>query len=116
SAYVSQFTTVSAPRITSFTPNNGPPGTTVTITGTNFDPVASKNEIKFNGVPATVTAAATTTITAIVPSSATTGPISVTTRGGTATSATNFTVIPAPVITGFTPTQGPVGTAVTIFG
>src|SRR5439155_21725865 len=33
-SFASQFTTVAAPTITSFTPNNGPPGTTVTITGT----------------------------------------------------------------------------------
>jgi len=114
--FTSQFTTVAAPTITSFTPNNGPPGTAVTITGTNFDPVASKNEVKFNGVIATVTAASATSLTALVPGGATTGPITVTTRGGTATSATNFTVITGPVITGFTPTSGRVGDTVTVSG
>ena len=39
-----------------------------------------------------------------------------TTPGGTATSSGSFTVIPAPTITGFTPTSGPVGTSVTITG
>ncbi len=116
SAFTSQLTTVAAPTITSFAPGNGQPGTAVTITGTNFDPVASKNEVKFNGVPATATSASATSLTAIVSSGATTGPITVTTRGGTATSATNFTVIIIPVINGFTPTTGPIGTAVTIFG
>ena len=116
SAFASQFTTVAAPTITGFTPASGPVGTAVTITGTNFDPVASNNEVKFNGVLATVTSASATSLTATVPSGATTGSITVTTRGGTATSATNFTVITSPVITGFTPTSGPVGTAVTITG
>ena len=49
-----------------------------------------------------------------VPGNATTGPIAVTTPGGTATSATSFTV--APRITSFTPTNGVIGTSVTING
>src|SRR5262249_38966239 len=40
----------------------------------------------------------------------------VTTPGGTATSASNFTVIGAPTITSFNPTSGPVGTSVVITG
>jgi RHS repeat-associated protein len=116
--FTSQFTTVAAPSITSFTPDSGAVDTAVTITGTNFDPIATKNEVKFNGVTATVTAASATSLTATVPSGATTGPITVTMRGGTATSATNFTVItqPPPTITGFTPSQGKAGTNVTITG
>jgi len=118
SAFTSSFTTVPAPTITSFNPVSGTPGTAVTITGANFDPVASKNEVTFNGALATVTAASTTSLTATVPSGATTGPIAVTTRGGTATSATNFTVIttPPPTITSFSPISGRVGDSVTILG
>ncbi len=118
SAFTSQFTTVAAPTITGFTPASGPVGTAVTMTGTNFDPVASQNEVKFNGVLATVTAASATSLTAPVPGGATTGPITVTTRGGTATSATNFTVItqPPPTITGFSPSSGRVGDQITISG
>src|SRR5207302_8185204 len=58
-------------------------------------------------------------ITATVPSGATTGPLSVTTAGGTASSAGSFTVTvsdPPPTITSFTPASGPVGTSVTISG
>src|SRR6266571_1922050 len=118
SAFASQFTTVAAPTITGFTPASGPVGTAVTITGTNFDPVASNNEVKFNGVLATVTSASATSLTATVPSGATTGSITVTTRGGTATSATNFTVItqPPPTITGLSPSSGRVGDQITISG
>jgi hypothetical protein len=52
-----------------------------------------------------------------VPTGATTGKIEVTVDGGTATSATDFTVTPrVPNITGFDPLSGRVGTAVTITG
>src|SRR4030095_12688589 len=46
----------------------------------------------FNNVAATFVVNSATQITATVPSTATTGPIKVTTPGGTATSPTNFTV------------------------
>ena len=109
----SQFMTVAAPTITSFTPDSGSPGTSVTIAGANFDPVAAK----FNGVVASLTSASATSLTATVPGGATTGPITVTTRGGTATSASNFTVISQPpTISSFTPTAGRLGTFVTITG
>ena len=51
-----------------------------------------------------------------MPAAATSGPITVSTPGGTATSAASFTVIPAPTLTFFTPAFGPVGTAVTVIG
>jgi hypothetical protein len=70
--------------------------------------------MSFNGSAAAFTVTSATSIQATVPAVATTGPLSVTTPGGTATSAANFTV--APRITSFTPASGPVGTAVTISG
>src|SRR5439155_3141107 len=90
----------------------------VEIHGANFDPVAANNEVKFHGVLASVTSASATTLTALVPGGATTGPITVTTRGGTATSATNFTVITAlpPTINGFSPVAGHLGVLVTVTG
>ncbi len=80
------------PTITSFTPSSGLIGTTVTITGTNFDPSPANNTVKFNGTTATVTASTSTSITTTVPTGATTGIISITTGGNTATSSTSFTV------------------------
>jgi Zn-dependent metalloprotease len=111
----SNFTvTVLPPAISSFTPTSGPAGTSVTITGQNFNGASA---ITFNGTSASFTVDSPTSISAIVPVGATSGPIGVTTPGGTATSATNFTVtIVPPVISSFTPTSGPAGTSVTITG
>ncbi len=92
-------TAVPAPTITSFTPTRGPVGTSVTISGTNFRGTGfTTTSVTFNNVAATTfTVNSPTRITATVPTGATTGPIKVTTPGGTATSATNFTV--GPVLT-----------------
>jgi RHS repeat-associated protein len=86
--------TQQTPTITSFTPTEGPVGTSVTITGTNFDPVPANNTVTFNGVTATVTAATATSLTTTVSAGATTGPITVTTTGGTGTSTGHLVVIP----------------------
>jgi hypothetical protein len=106
-------TNTTCPTITSFTPTSGPVGTSVVITGTNFTGATS---VTFNNVAATTfTVNSATQITATVPTTATTGPIRVTTPGGTGSSLTNFTIA-APTITSFTPTFGPVGTSVVITG
>jgi hypothetical protein len=55
-----------------------------------------------------------TSVVAVVPSGATTGPVTVQTPGGTASSAKPFT--PSPVITSFTPGSGPPGSSVTVVG
>ena len=78
------------PAMSSFAPANGPVGTAVTITGTNFTGVTA---VSFNGASAAFTANSGT-VTATVPFGAGTGPITVTTLDGTATSATSFTVTP----------------------
>lgn len=79
------------PAMSSFAPANGPVGTGVTITGTNF---TGTTAVSFNGVSATFTVNNSGTVTATVPFGATTGPIVVTTLDGTATNATNFTITP----------------------
>lgn len=78
-----------APTITSFSPANGAIGATVTITGTNL---SAATLVKLNGVSVSFTVLSGTQVTFVVPSGSTTGPIAVTTSGGTATSSTNFTV------------------------
>ena len=102
------------PAINSFTPTSGPVGTPVDITGANFTGATS---VKFNGTadPSFVVNSPTD-LTAHVPTGATTGPISVTTPGGTVTSFLSFTVFPPPTITGFSPGAGHIGQLVTITG
>ncbi|TVT43682.1 T9SS type A sorting domain-containing protein [Hymenobacter setariae] len=83
-------TATNAPTVSNFTPTSGPAGTNVTITGAYF---TASTSVAFNGVAASsVVITNTTTLTATVPSGASTGPIAVTTSGGTATSAAPFTV------------------------
>lgn len=82
-----------APTVSGFSPQTGPVGTTVTITGTNFSTTPVDNQVSFNGEAAVVTSSSSTSIDAVVPITAETGPISVTRYGLTATSAAIFTVI-----------------------
>jgi IPT/TIG domain len=104
-----------APVITSFTPTNGPPGTSVVLTGSGFTGATS---VKFNVTPTTFNVNASgTQITTTVPAGATTGRISVTVSGVAGSSSTDFIVTgAAPTISGFNPTGGPPGTSVVITG
>ena len=74
---------VTLPEITGITPTSGPTGTEVVITGDNFSPVASENIVEFNGNRAELNGASETELLAIVPGSATTGPVTVTVDGYT---------------------------------
>jgi gliding motility-associated-like protein len=78
--------------ITTFDPVESVIGTTVTVKGTSFDPVAANNIVAFNGTTALVKTATRDTLTVVVPTGATTGPISVTAGGGSATSIHDFVV------------------------
>lgn len=100
------------PTITGFSPGTGRVGTNVVITGTNL---LGATAVLFNGTPAaTFIATNNNSLTATVPASATTGLIRVIVPGGSAFSAMNFVI--RPTLSGFSPTFGPVGTAVTITG
>ena len=103
------------PTIVSFTPPKGRPGTNVVITGTGFNGSAANITVKFNGTTATIVGPTSiNTITSTVPANATSGPITVTTTNGTATSGVNFFLPPS--ITSVVPSAGPVGTPVVITG
>jgi hypothetical protein len=86
-----------APTLTVLSPRSGPVGSRVVLTGTNL---VGTQAVTFNGVAApsfVVTAAHE--VVATVPVGATTGPVTVTTPAGTATSATPFdVVVPIPVL------------------
>jgi len=77
------------PTITSFTPESGPVGTSVSIKGTGLEQTMM---VTFDGKSATFTVISDTEVMADVPIGAATGRIAVTTKGGSATSATSFTV------------------------
>jgi YD repeat-containing protein len=84
------------PSITSFSPTIGPAGTAVTITGTNFDSLVPQNRLTFNGRPAGLTSATTTSIGATIPAVTSSGRFSVTTGSGTAASTDDFFIPPSP--------------------
>jgi uncharacterized repeat protein (TIGR03803 family) len=77
------------PTMTSFSPSSGPVGQLVAINGTGL---TQTTKVTFNGKSASFTLVSDIEITATVPTGATTGKIKVTTKGGSATSATSFTV------------------------
>lgn len=83
------FSVISSPTISGFSPVAGASGVGVTVTGTNL---SGATVVKFNGAKANFTVDSETQITAWVPKSAKSGSISVTTPGGTATSNGTFTV------------------------
>jgi hypothetical protein len=105
------------PTISSFTPTCGPVGTSVDVMGNNFQGTTS---VTFNGVAAVFGVQSSHLIEATVPAGATTGKIGVVTPDGSDTSTADFTVssscAPAPTISSFSPSSGPVGTSVTING
>jgi|GEM_PF-6427674 len=98
------------PTFSSLSASSGHTGDTVSIYGTGFVQV---NGVYFNGVAANYSVISDTQINATVPAAATTGPIHIATAGGNAYSGT-FSILPT--ISGFSPTSGGVGTAVTING
>ncbi|HVO84772.1 MAG TPA: IPT/TIG domain-containing protein, partial [Syntrophobacteria bacterium] len=102
------------PTVTNFNPLSGGPGTSVTVTGTNF---TGATGVSFGGVAATTfTVNSATQVTATVPAGAVTGKIRVTTPAGFGESVANFTLIAAPTVTNFNPLSGAVGASVVIAG
>jgi uncharacterized repeat protein (TIGR03803 family) len=78
------------PQIKTFSPGSGPAGTVVTITGVSL---TQTKAVAFGGVKATqFTVNSDTQVTATVPLGAKSGRIGIATLGGTAYSATGFTV------------------------
>jgi YD repeat-containing protein len=79
--------------VLAMSPSNGVPGNTcVTIYGSGFSATLSQDTVQFNGTTATLSYATPTTIVATVPSGAHTGPVSVTSPSGSATSSSSFII------------------------
>ena len=108
------------PTITSLSPNAGAPGTTVTIAGTNFGLIQGSNFVSFNGLIASVVAWSDSSITATVPSGASTGDVTVLRNGlysSVNSNGLSFTVPQtSPSIASLSPVSGLSGTVVTISG
>lgn len=110
-----QFTYVDPPTVTSISPGEGPGGggTPVTITGTSL----ANATVLFGSMAGTVTSNNGSQIIVTSPAGTGTSTISVSTAGGTVTAGT-FTYLPAPVISGLSPAEGPLagGNTVVISG
>jgi uncharacterized repeat protein (TIGR01451 family) len=106
------FTVFQPPTLTSVTPGEGQPGSTVTLTGTHFSAVPMQDTVTFNGVPARVLQAATNTLQVEVPTGATLGRISIRTLGGAVVSVQPFMVWYPPTVSSTLP--GRVRTAATV--
>ncbi len=105
------------PWLCSVSPATGPVGSSVTVGGSGFTGATS---VTVNGTAAAFTVSSPGQIALTVPNGATSGPIRVATRNGTATSSTSFTVgaatAPPPQITSFAPASGQAGSTVTVSG
>jgi hypothetical protein len=77
------------PTYKSFTPPSGPVGTVVTFNGTGL---TQTTKVTIDKISASFTVVSDSEITATVPAGAATGKIVVTTKGGSVTGSTNFTV------------------------
>ncbi|TYZ14344.1 hypothetical protein FY528_01045 [Hymenobacter lutimineralis] len=110
---------VPAPTLTAFTPATGPPvgGGTLLVTGTDFG--SSPLTVSVAGQPAPlVTVVSSTLLRVTLPPAAagTTGPVVVTTPGGTATSAGSYAYQDVLSLAYFSPDAGTAGTTVTLYG
>ena len=104
------------PTVYSFSPNAGPVGTPVTISGANLKVYSTNPVVLFSGssTPAIVSNAAFGTLVAAVPTGATTGPITITNADGKIITGDLF-YLPIGNLA-FTPTNGTAGITVTITG
>lgn len=90
------FVVPAPPRVTSVSPSSGPPGTSVTVTGTGFGTPSSLggkpvSRLAFGGADAAWTSWSDTRVTCTIPQDTGTGPVTVTNTNGTSNADTVFT-------------------------
>ena len=106
--------TVINPILSTITPAVGQAGATVTLTGSGFGTNQGTSQLLFNGASAGILSWSGTSITAAVPTGATSGPVTLV-EGGVTSNGLPFSVETLSV-TSISPTSGPVGTQITITG
>jgi RHS repeat-associated protein len=79
-----------APFISSLSPSTGTPGTSVTLSGSSFG--ATAGTVTFNGQTAVITSWSDTSIVAVAPSSATTGPVVAVSQAGMVSNGPTFAI------------------------
>ena len=82
----------------------------IIVRGQGFSAIPSANVVLINGIAAIVVASTSTALTLVVPATATTGVLSVTVGGQTATAETPETILPLPVISSVNPKSALAGT------
>jgi len=101
--------------ISFITPLTGGAGTQDSIHGSGFGTDASKDNVQFDGIQASIIAISDTMIVATVPSAVKTGPVAILINGQK-TVGPIFTVVPPPVISSISPTSGLPGAQVVVTG
>ncbi len=101
------------PTVSGLAPSSGAIGQVVAITGTNL---TWTTQVTFNGLAAAFSVQSDSRVNATVPAGATSGPVSLTSSGGSAAAGTFTVTMPAPVISTVAPSSGGAGTAVTVTG
>lgn len=79
--------------VTAISPESGPVGTEITITGTDFPTDAAAINLTFGGVVATINSVSSTQIITTVPAGAPSGEVSIAANGFTKTTPASFTVL-----------------------
>ena len=102
--------------VSGFSPEQGGPGTDVTITGTGFSTTTADDRVTITGMPCTVVSATPTELHVRMPT-ASSGPLIVEVRNaGTARTSRPFVMTTPPTIASFEPTSGTVGTIIHVHG
>ena len=104
------------PAVTSIYPTSAAVGGSITIYGATFGSSQGSSTVNFNGVQATsITSWSATQIVAVVPSGATTGPLTIAVNSAQSNPTTTFTLI-NPVISSLSPAWGPIGGTIAVNG